>query len=391
MKKLLYLISVLLIYSSCKKNQNYSHQKLEAVTYNSIGYRLKSDFYDNTNKENRDKYIDRLLEAKPLMNFKNNDTLILNKNFGLQFFNDTIFKYQIKSGKIILNHPSKNITINYTSKNSSSSEWLDISFENKIFESISLKKGRIIVQDKTRDLYGTYIGYRVELTDNSKYKNLDSIGRPVFKFMDNQVLKMSPKFGMTYFGDSIFNYLLKENNLILENYSSRYKYKIPFTGTDLRRSLKMNINNKDFTFIWFTRGKGQVYESIDESKIISSTPSIFRFAIGNSGIKYGIYGFTIGDKYEDNPSDGFKKIKKYFNSDYYFNFKKNGIVKLDSLFGNKFFGGTEFKYEVVGDFIRFKSKDTTHELNYYMDHTILNLELNHSELRIIQMSDITIH
>ena len=68
-----------------------------------------------------------------------------------------------------------------------------------------------------------------------------------------------------------------------------------------------------------------------------------------------------------------------------FNFINDSIVQLEPSFGNRYFGDTIFKYEIDGDFIRFRNDKFKKEMSFMGNNRLLDLNMNHGEIENIQL------
>lgn len=382
MKRKTYL-KVLLIFvllNSCKTDR----LEVSNIEYSIIDYKLK-DIHLNKIKEGHEKAAEFLKTSSYLLKFTKNDTLFIDPLLGMRYFGDSIFHYKISGDVIELNGKKgkKKIFLN----GDRTSKFINVSFENDIFERIGLVQSRVKYKNNRRKLFGKYSVSRVDIGDKYLhdkilgYRIFDSVGKVVFNFKKNDSLYMSPKFGMKYYGDSAFYYHINDQKLILDSKGGRFE--IPFKGSDLSRAIILHPTDGNFKFLWITKEMSGItyYKEGMSHKEKIKNKSNLKLKGG-----YSMPGYSLGEKYRGNSMIGHSKISSDFTGNkILFDFLNDSIVKINSEFGMKYFGDSIFIYEIDGEFIRFRNDKFKKEMNFKKSFGLLDLEINHEELKILQL------
>lgn len=376
MKKIYFLGIFLIVMSSCEKEKF----RIENMEYSIMSVKYKLDYVNTYSREAVEKEAaDFLGNAKYHFKFFNNDTLLVHPALGKRFFGDSVFTYKVEGDKIKLHSDNGDAELLLTGKRELNNPV--ISFKNEMFKEFSLVQKKVTYEKGARRLSGIYSLPRVNLGSkfsnalDGGYRMLDSLGVNKFEFKENGTLKMSSKFGMKFYGDSIFDYKFTDDLLVLDSKTGRFE--IPYKSTDLDRAINLYPTNGNFEFIWLTnKPKKRLRTAIKHKSSL-----MFKGEYVLVGWSYSRE--TIAKEKGFDASLVYKYLPT--NGETIFNFLKNGTVKIYPPFGKQFLGDTIFKYEVDGDLIRFYNESINEEMNFYMNHDILNLQINNGNLEIVQV------
>lgn len=379
MKK--YMIGLLILTSICSCQDD--RLKISNIEYSVVDYTLNDDYFNKID-EGHSKALEILKEADYHFKFTDSDTLFIAPKLGMKYFGDSIFSYKVSGDLIKLFGKDGNKEILLSGKRTN--EFIDIYFENDIFKRIGLLQKRVKFKNNANKLQGVYGLARMDI--GSKYINnkglgysvFDSVGKVEFNFKKNDSLVMSSKFGMKYYGDSVFYYKIMDHKLILDSKGGRFE--IPFEGKDLSRAVVLHPTDGNFNYLWITKITSGEAIPIKENEV---------FKIKNKGNlklrgKYNIVGYTVGEKFRNNLKEGYSEVQRtYLPSHPPFNFINDSIVHITPSFENIFFSDTIIKYEIDGDFIRFRNEKFKREMSFMGNNKLLDLNINQSEIENIQL------